>query len=95
MAMTSETRGFRAVLFVGVVGRFGVRSLIRFGFFRFRFVHLSDGYFVFFRGPVAQVSLPAACAAEREFFRRFRINGLLANGAFQFHGIIPNLLRFE
>ena len=72
----------RFPLLVVVVGRFGLGSLIRFDFFRFRFVHHGHGYFVFSCGPVAQVALAAARAAEREFRGRFRINGLFANGAF-------------
>jgi hypothetical protein len=61
-------------------------SLIRFEFFRFGFVHHGDGDFVFSHGPIAQVVLAAARAAEGKFRGRFRINRLLANGAFQFHG---------
>jgi hypothetical protein len=88
VAIASETRGLRrsdrgegATLFVIVVGRFVLGSLIRFGFFRFRFVHHGDGYFVFSHRPVTQVALAAARAAEREFGGRFQINGLFANGA--------------
>jgi hypothetical protein len=87
--MASEMRGLRrldsgegTVLLVVVVGRFGLGSLIRFGLFRFRFVHHGDGYFVFSGGPVAQVAFAAAGAAEWEFRGGFGINGLLANGAF-------------
>jgi hypothetical protein len=70
-----------------VFGGFSVGSLIRFGFFRLVFIHHGGGYFVFFRGPVAEVALAATGAAEREFLGRFRINGQLADWAFQFHGL--------
>ena len=86
--MASEMRGLRRIdsgeggTLLVVVGRFGVGLLIRFDFFRFRFVHHGDGDFVFSHGPVAEVAFAAARAAEGKFRGRFRIGGLLANWAF-------------
>ena len=82
MAIASETRGLRFAAIRRRFGGFGVGSLIRFDFFRFRFVHHGHGDFVFSGGPVAQVALAAARAAERKFRGRFRIDGLLADRAF-------------
>jgi hypothetical protein len=89
-----EEIGEEAALLV-VLGRFGVGSLIRFGFFRFRFVHVGDGDLVFSGSPVSQVKLAAARATERKLHGRFRIHRLLANGTFQFHEKIARLERFE
>jgi hypothetical protein len=92
VAIANEMRGFRgaeefkgAALLVVMLGRFGVGSLIRFGVFQFRFVHVGGGYFVFFGGPVAEIALAALSAAEGKFRRRFRIDRQFADGTFQFH----------
>jgi hypothetical protein len=69
--MASEMRGLRLPLLVVGFGRFSMGSVIRFWVFQFRFVHHGGGYFVFFSGPVAEVTLAAARAAEGKFLGRF------------------------
>jgi hypothetical protein len=71
VAMASETRGFRAALFVVVLGMLALGWLILLvlDLFRFRFVHYRRGYFVFFHGPVSEVVLAATFAAKRKLRR--------------------------
>src|ERR1700730_2323788 len=60
VAIASDTTGLPFPLLVVVVGRFGVGSLIRFDFFRFRFVHHGHCYLIFSHVPVAEVAFAAA-----------------------------------
>src|SRR5579872_3184510 len=83
VAMASETRGLRTLLFVVVFGMLALGWLIRLvlDLFQLRFVHHRHGHFIFFHGPVSKVVLTAALAAEGKFRGRFRISRFLANRA--------------
>src|ERR1700704_5331348 len=79
-AIAGEPRGFPRsdrgecpALLVVVLGVLALGWFIRLDLFRFRFVHHRHGHFVFFHGPVPEVLLAAAIAAEGKLRRRFRI----------------------
>src|ERR1700674_997651 len=99
VAIASETRGLPpsdrgssrsdraelSALLVVVLGVLASGWLIRFVLVRFRFVHHGHGHFVLFHGPVSEVALTAAIAAEGKLRGCFRISRLLTNGASPFH----------
>jgi hypothetical protein len=62
-----------------------VRRLVFQYFFEHLFIERRAGDDVFFGGPVAQIVLAAALAAEREFGVAFGIGGFPADWAMVFH----------